>query len=439
MVYDDGIQRPTDEIPNAYEAFVTEDVELHDSPEYAVSRAATLLTLARPITRESLESDIEQETRADLGVPPVALQSVDREEIRIVLSDAPGLGNATAEVAFSPEARRPAIRELLRALPDRDSPRELLNWAEPVARAQREAAERLFSEPGGTESTTFEPRRSFEATQLNILSLLDLHPLVRVAAAIATRRIDRGNPLASAVLADARTGRLGDEVALLASLGAGGGFDRRGRSAALGAGGAAPGDDGPDAALVHGTWARRGRWWLPDGDFHMFLRDQGIFPHLYSGPDPFRWSGFYSIRARILGGLIDWDRLQAGSHLAWWAQRRLSSPPDIVGHSYGASISMCATRVEKEVRGLLLLSPAVHNSCVPDPAYFRGALVVRMKHDLVLLADRSNIGPLLRLTNVDERVLPRRSLLGHAGTHDPRVWTESGLDAFVRDQWLPSL
>jgi pimeloyl-ACP methyl ester carboxylesterase len=125
--------------------------------------------------------------------------------------------------------------------------------------------------------------------------------------------------------------------------------------------------------------------------------------------------------------------------LAWWAERELLRPPDFIGHSYGGSISMLATRVQKECRGLVLLSPAVHETCLPDPDYYSQILFVRMRIDLVLLLDRSMPHLLLNLPRVTERVLPRHGLTGHAATHDPDVWRENSLDLYVRDEWLPLL
>jgi pimeloyl-ACP methyl ester carboxylesterase len=132
-----------------------------------------------------------------------------------------------------------------------------------------------------------------------------------------------------------------------------------------------------------------------------------VFPRLYSGGRPFAWSGYFSIRNWVGAG-ADWNRTQAGSHLAWWAQRELVDPPDLIGHSYGGSISMLATRVEKQCRGLLLLSPAVHETCLPDAVYYDQILVVRMRFDLVLLLDRSSPQLLAGLPRTSERVLPRR-------------------------------
>jgi pimeloyl-ACP methyl ester carboxylesterase len=111
----------------------------------------------------------------------------------------------------------------------------------------------------------------------------------------------------------------------------------------------------------------------------------------------------------------------------------------MIGHSYGGSISMLATQVEKKVRGLLVLSPAVHGTCLPNPDFYEGILLVRMPLDLVLLADRSKPALLHELPRVTERILPRRGKTGHFETHDPAIWTANRLDEFVRDEWLVSL
>jgi hypothetical protein len=100
---------------------------------------------------------------------------------------------------------------------------------------------------------------------------------------------------------------------------------------------------------------------------------------------------------------------------------------------------MCTTRVEKSVRALVLLSPAVHDSVLPDPAYYRRALVVDTWLDLVLLADRSKLELLLSQPTVDHRRVGHRGLTGHGGSHNPRVWRRAGLDSYVRDTWLPAI
>jgi hypothetical protein len=88
---------------------------------------------------------------------------------------------------------------------------------------------------------------------------------------------------------------------------------------------------------------------------------------------------------------------------------------------------------------MVLLSPAVHRGCLPDPSYYEQILHVTTKLDLVLLADLSRPRLLRSLPNVVDRRVKRKGLVGHVATHDPRVWRESGLTDYVRDEWLPLL
>ena len=100
---------------------------------------------------------------------------------------------------------------------------------------------------------------------------------------------------------------------------------------------------------------------------------------------------------------------------------------------------MLATQSEKEMRGMVLLSPAVHRTCLPDPSNYEHLLHVTMRLDLVLLADLSTPRLLSSLANVTEYRVKRTGLTGHSGTHDPKVWTASGLTDHLTNVWLPSL
>jgi pimeloyl-ACP methyl ester carboxylesterase len=268
-------------------------------------------------------------------------------------------------------------------------------------------------------------------------SLLDEDPLVRVAASAAALRIDPRNPLAEAILDEAsRTST--DDIAELsrAILLNDRQSDARVVEIEYPQGRA---DPAADSTLVHGTWARWGRWWQPGGDLYRYLRDDAaLFPHLYGGPDPFKWSGYFSFRA-LPKPKKDWNRQQAADSLAWWAHKRLKKEPDIVGHSYGGSLAMMATQSEKSVRGMVLLSPAVHKTCLPDEAHYSQILHVYMKLDLVLLADLSEPRLLDGLPNMQRFRVPRKGLAGHSATHSPRVWESSGLGTHVKNTWLPAL
>lgn len=59
--------------------------------------------------------------------------------------------------------------------------------------------------------------------------------------------------------------------------------------------------------------------------------------------------------------------------------------------------------------------------------------------DLILLADLSNVPILRSHPRVTERAINRTGLHGHASTHDPMLWAQSGLTDEVRDKWLPAL
>jgi pimeloyl-ACP methyl ester carboxylesterase len=404
-----------------------------------VSRAAALLALIRPqqLSRDQYRAATE-EARELLAVEPIDQSELGREELVGTLADLGEAGARSAELmrtwavesderTFGPGPRPASSTRVAQELRER-SDRERVG----IDAAQREAAEDLFQDTRGT----FGGGRAEPAARLIATSLLDEDSLVRVAAAAAALRVDRRNPVAEAILDDAAR-RESDEIAELSRtiLTTDRESDTRRIEIEDPSGLTEP---TPDSALIHGTWARRGRWWRPDGALARYLIGEGLFPHLYRGRDPFRWSGYFSFRAWAKPKM-DWHRRQAGDSLAWWAHRRLETNPDLIGHSYGGSLAMLATQAEKQVRGMVLLSPAVHRTCLPDPAHYEQIVHVTTKLDLVLLADLSTPQLLRSLPNVTQWPVKRRGLTGHAGTHDPAAWDESGLAAHLHDVWLPSL
>ena len=71
---------------------------------------------------------------------------------------------------------------------------------------------------------------------------------------------------------------------------------------------------------------------------------------------------------------------------------------------------------------MVLLSPAVHRTCLPDERNYEQILHVTMKLDLLLLADLSRIRLLEQACkNVTRRPIKRKGLTGHGGTHYRRV------------------
>jgi len=405
-------QSDTEDIPDALAAFRAERPARREQESNAVSRAAALLSLVRPRHAAPGEYRLAtEETRELLRVEPLEPFDLPREALATELGN---LGAAEARVA---EAGPRALTE-----PERDT----------VDAAQADAATELFS----TDAAERGVPRPDASARLIAASLLDDDPLVQVAAAAAALRVDRRNPVAEAILGEAarESGEIGElGRAVLTS-------DRQDQTRVVEIEYPSGSEDpAADATLVHGTWARRGRWWQPDGSLVQYLREEeGLFPHLYRGPDPFKWSGYFSFRVWPKSQK-DWNRQQAADSLAWWTHRRLKPDPDLIGHSYGGSLAMMATQAEKQVRGMVLLSPAVHRTCLPDAAYYERILHVRMKLDLVLLADVSKPALLRSLPNVTERLVSRRGLTGHSATHDPRIWREAGLANYLRDEWLPSL
>jgi hypothetical protein len=421
-------QSDTEDVPDALAAFRAERAERGEQDAIAVSRAAALLSLVRP--RQTAPGDYQlatEESRELLRLEPVEPFDVGREDLATELTN---LGRPGAQAAERLQAERsvpPDPRGVMHEFRAQNEPER-----DTLAGAQADAAAELFSAAAAERGVSDRDA----AARLIASSLLDDDPLVQVAAAAAALRVDSRNPVAEAILGEAARGS--DEIAelsraILAS-------DRRTETRVIEIEHPAGSPDpAADAILVHGTWARGGKWWRPDGSLFQYLQEEvGLFPHLYRGPDPFKWSGYFSFRLWAKE-THDWNRQQAADSLAWWAHRRLKPEPDLIGHSYGGSLLMMATQAEKQVRGMVLLSPAVHRRCLPNPAYYERILSVWTKLDLVLLADLATLSLLRSLPNATERRVRRRGLTGHSATHDPAVWRQSGLTDYLRDDWLPSL
>jgi pimeloyl-ACP methyl ester carboxylesterase len=430
MADDSRGQADTDDLPGALEAFRAERSARREDEAFAASRAATLLTLVRPPRTAADEyRSATEEAREVLGVEFVEPSELGRDQLATELENLGPAGTRAAQSLQTDEPRMgpragPAVIEELRGLSEPERVR--------VDDAQRAAAIQLFSPVEGARRD----RPGDPAAQLIASSLLDEDQLVQVAAAAAALRVDKRNPVAEAILDHAS--RDSGEIAELSRAISTNDRETKTRVIEIEYPADRP-DPDADATLVHGTWSRRGRWWRPAGNLFRYLQEEeSVFPHLYRGPDPFRWSGYFAFRVSPRAEQ-DWDRQQAADSLAWWAHRRLCADPDLIGHSYGGSLAMMATQAEKRVRGLVLLSPAIHRTSLPDPANYEQILHVTTKLDLVLLADLSAPRLLRSFPRVTERRLKRRGLTGHSATHDPRVWSDSGLTDYVREAWLPSL
>jgi hypothetical protein len=168
--------------------------------------------------------------------------------------------------------------------------------------------------------------------------------------------------------------------------------------------------------LVHGTWASDSEWYQPGGSFHSFIKPQRA--DLYDQPDFFHWSGGYS----------DGARDQGAADLVQWVNDRNESGLDVMAHSHGANVLMKATTLGLTATKLILLSCPVHvNKYLPDFTKVQKVVSVRVKLDLVILADRG--GQKFTHPDIKENVLP--VWFDHGATHDPSVWTKHGVAAKI--------
>ncbi|MGH9798744.1 MAG: alpha/beta fold hydrolase [Blastocatellia bacterium] len=165
--------------------------------------------------------------------------------------------------------------------------------------------------------------------------------------------------------------------------------------------------------LVHGTFAASSTWWQPGGDFHTYFRTQ-VRNDLYNGADRFGWSGGYSDAARA----------QAANDLVAWVNGHNVQGLDLLGHSHGANAMLLATHSGLRAGKLILLSCPVHvHKYMPDFANVNQVISIRVKHDLVILADLG--GQKFTHPQIRENVLP--IWFNHSATHDPAVWQNNNI------------
>lgn len=168
--------------------------------------------------------------------------------------------------------------------------------------------------------------------------------------------------------------------------------------------------------LVHGTWAANEQWWKPGGNFHSYLLN-GIRPDLYAGADAFSWSGIYSEAARAI----------AATELQGWLAGHTIQTPYLLTHSHGGSVAMLATQNGLNTGPLVLLSCPVHSTYMPDFARTGPVLSIRVKLDLVILADGG--GQKFSDPRIKEKILP--IWFDHSATHDPAVWQKYNLRSVI--------
>lgn len=174
------------------------------------------------------------------------------------------------------------------------------------------------------------------------------------------------------------------------------------------------------STMIHGTWAWKGDWWRPQGDFHQYVHNE-LRSNLYSRGARYSWSGAYRDKHRQVAAcdFHDWasDVSPDGIHT-------------LFAHSYGAEIGARAINAGTRVAELVMLSaPVTPHVCT-----------ALQNPDLRIIDIRIPFDPVLAIARVPQRVpqgvsppnlvpITTRWRLNHGATHDPRVWTTEEIPA----------
>src|SRR6266542_748153 len=98
MTEDSGAQPDTDDLPDAREAFTSEEPARRATTPYSISRAAALLSVIRPAIWAPDDYLADAEPRELLGVVPVESFRVERGESAAILEGLGVVGSRAAEV-----------------------------------------------------------------------------------------------------------------------------------------------------------------------------------------------------------------------------------------------------------------------------------------------------------------------------------------------------
>jgi len=168
--------------------------------------------------------------------------------------------------------------------------------------------------------------------------------------------------------------------------------------------------------IVHGTWAQNGNWWPPGGEFHSYLATW--VQDLYSEPtDAFNWSGRWrhSKRVEAAGELHNWTQLHGGNVIFLASHGVDGLPPMTFG------------------RAVLLSVPVHRDRYWPNFGSFQSLVAVRVRLDLVVLADLG--GQKFDHPQIDDIELDL--WFDHGASHDSDVWKNNALQARMPTEICP--
>lgn len=167
------------------------------------------------------------------------------------------------------------------------------------------------------------------------------------------------------------------------------------------------------AVVTHGTFASRTTWWQPGGRFPVYLDSLAMHVHDQS----FRWSGLY----------LDVARQRAAEEMVVWMADQELDTPDLFAHSHGGTVGNLATQRGLELDRLVLLSWPVHGVWNPAWQRVRRVIDVRVRFDLVIIADRGGQHMRPPATHRDRVSSHVHGWFDHSATHDPVYWERHGL------------
>ena len=174
--------------------------------------------------------------------------------------------------------------------------------------------------------------------------------------------------------------------------------------------------------IIHGTFARKAKWYKPGGDFHRYIKGT-VFSDVYSGKDYFFWSGRYLHRARK----------KAARKLVAWCRDHPAHLYRFISHSHGANVVNIATGLGLSACTLIHLSPPVHKRYLPKMANVSSQqfFTIRPRIDAVVFIDggRQNYRgtPVERFEQ--ERIC---ALFGHSKSHGKKRWQKKKVPKLVR-------
>lgn len=173
------------------------------------------------------------------------------------------------------------------------------------------------------------------------------------------------------------------------------------------------------AVLSHGTFAANGRWWRPGGSFYAYL--DGLQPPLHLHSSSFRWSGAYSHAQRDL----------AADDLRDWVVAENLDEPDWFAHSHGATVAALATQKGQRFSRLVNLAFPVHGDWLPDPAQVQRIIDVRVRWDLVILADRGGQSLPPGMLTQPHVEMVRHGWFSHSAPREQGFWEKHDIPAHL--------